>query len=56
MSRPYVTAIVVAHDGARRLGETLRALVNQRTAWPASTTAAGTARPTCSPRRSAAAT
>ncbi|MEW1843869.1 glycosyltransferase [Nonomuraea angiospora] len=29
MSRPYVTAIVVAHDGARRLGETLRALVNQ---------------------------
>ncbi|MEV0617081.1 glycosyltransferase family 2 protein [Nonomuraea sp. NPDC050404] len=29
MSRPYVTAIVVAHDGARWLGETLRALVNQ---------------------------
>ncbi|MBB6555383.1 glycosyltransferase family 2 protein [Nonomuraea rubra] len=29
MSRPYVTAIVVAHDGARWLGETLRALINQ---------------------------
>ncbi|MEV6031579.1 glycosyltransferase family 2 protein [Nonomuraea sp. NPDC052116] len=29
MSRPYVTVIVVAHDGARWLGETLRALVNQ---------------------------
>ncbi|MFC4115460.1 glycosyltransferase family 2 protein [Nonomuraea zeae] len=29
MSRPYVTAIVVAHDGARWLGETLRALVSQ---------------------------
>ncbi|WP_193318206.1 glycosyltransferase family 2 protein [Nonomuraea phyllanthi] len=29
MSRPYVTAIVVAHDGARWLGETLRALVGQ---------------------------
>ncbi|GAA2214363.1 hypothetical protein GCM10009850_098280 [Nonomuraea monospora] len=28
-SRPYVTAIVVAHDGARWLGETLRALINQ---------------------------
>ncbi|SPL95310.1 Glycosyl transferase, family 2 [[Actinomadura] parvosata subsp. kistnae] len=29
MSRPYVTAIVVAHDGARWLGETLRALIHQ---------------------------
>ncbi|MFC5826802.1 glycosyltransferase [Nonomuraea insulae] len=29
MSRPYVTVIVVAHDGARWLGETLRALINQ---------------------------
>lgn len=29
MSRPYVTVIVVAHDGARWLGETLQALVNQ---------------------------
>ncbi|WP_043620678.1 glycosyltransferase family 2 protein [Nonomuraea candida] len=29
MSRPHVTAIVVAHDGARWLGETLRALVSQ---------------------------
>jgi GT2 family glycosyltransferase len=29
MSRPYVTAIVVAHDGARWLGETLRALAGQ---------------------------
>ncbi|MEV1169745.1 glycosyltransferase family 2 protein [Nonomuraea sp. NPDC049784] len=29
MSRPYVTVIVVAHDGARWLGETLRALVGQ---------------------------
>ncbi|HEX4816996.1 MAG TPA: glycosyltransferase family 2 protein [Nonomuraea sp.] len=29
MSRPYVTVIVVAHDGARWLGETLRALVSQ---------------------------
>ncbi|MBF8192313.1 glycosyltransferase family 2 protein [Nonomuraea sp. K274] len=29
MSRPYVTAIVVAHDGARWLGETLRALASQ---------------------------
>ncbi|MGW4797695.1 glycosyltransferase, partial [Nonomuraea sp. NPDC004297] len=29
MSRPFVTAIVVAHDGARWLGETLRALINQ---------------------------
>ncbi|MFI7616388.1 glycosyltransferase family 2 protein [Nonomuraea terrae] len=29
MSRPFVTAIVVAHDGARWLGETLRALVSQ---------------------------
>ncbi|MFG1703541.1 glycosyltransferase [Nonomuraea sp. M3C6] len=29
MTRPYVTAIVVAHDGARWLGETMRALVSQ---------------------------
>ncbi|MGP4096262.1 glycosyltransferase family 2 protein [Nonomuraea sp. KM90] len=29
MPRPYVTAIVVSHDGARWLGETLRALINQ---------------------------
>ncbi|MEV5889775.1 glycosyltransferase family 2 protein [Nonomuraea fuscirosea] len=29
MARPYVTVIVVAHDGARWLGETLRALINQ---------------------------
>ncbi|SDH77246.1 glycosyltransferase family 2 protein [Nonomuraea jiangxiensis] len=29
MSRPYVTAIVVAHDGARWLGETLRGLASQ---------------------------
>ncbi|MEW9547074.1 glycosyltransferase [Nonomuraea sp. NPDC050783] len=29
MSRPYVTAIVVAHDGGRWLGETLRALASQ---------------------------
>ncbi|MCK2221195.1 glycosyltransferase family 2 protein [Actinomadura sp. ATCC 31491] len=29
MSRPYVTVVVVAHDGGRWLGETLRALVSQ---------------------------
>ncbi|MEV4071194.1 glycosyltransferase family 2 protein [Nonomuraea fuscirosea] len=29
MARPYVTVIVVAHDGARWLGETMRALINQ---------------------------
>ncbi|MGP3911894.1 glycosyltransferase [Nonomuraea sp. 10N515B] len=29
MSRPYVTVIVVAHDGARWLGETLRVLAGQ---------------------------
>lgn len=29
MPRPYVTVIVVSHDGARWLGETLRALANQ---------------------------
>ncbi|MGW0801775.1 glycosyltransferase family 2 protein [Nonomuraea sp. NPDC002799] len=29
MSRPYVTAIVVSHDGARWVGETLRALAGQ---------------------------
>ncbi|MFG2073993.1 glycosyltransferase family 2 protein [Nonomuraea maritima] len=29
MSRPFVTAVVVAHDGARWLGETLRALLSQ---------------------------
>ncbi|RVX47444.1 glycosyl transferase family 2 [Nonomuraea polychroma] len=29
MSRPYVTVIVVAHDGARWLGDTLRALAAQ---------------------------
>ncbi|WP_219470553.1 glycosyltransferase family 2 protein [Nonomuraea rhizosphaerae] len=29
MSRPFVTAIVVAHDGARWLGETLRAALSQ---------------------------
>ncbi|MEV0379903.1 glycosyltransferase family 2 protein [Nonomuraea sp. NPDC050643] len=29
MARPYVTVIVVAHDGARWLGETLNALVSQ---------------------------
>ncbi|WP_246064374.1 glycosyltransferase [Nonomuraea longispora] len=29
MARPYVTAIVVAHDGGRWLGETLQALAGQ---------------------------
>lgn len=29
MSRPYVTVVVVAHDGARWLGETLRGLLGQ---------------------------
>src|SRR5690606_11013790 len=29
MYRPYVTMVVVAHDGARWLGETLRGLLGQ---------------------------